>query len=78
MRQVPLERDINIAVSGIFWVEVANSEHPFAEMVISHSRGTYLIGIELLGCPYAWRESFCGAKARLATPGAFSKKYRPY
>ena len=24
MRQVPLERDINIAVNGSFWVEVAN------------------------------------------------------
>ena len=28
-RQVPLERDINIAVDGPFWVEVANPEHQF-------------------------------------------------
>ena len=38
-----LERDINIAVNGAFWVEVANPEHPFMGMLISHSRGTCLI-----------------------------------
>ena len=27
--EVPLERDINIAVNGSFWMEVANEEHPF-------------------------------------------------
>ena len=43
MRQVPLECDINIAVNGPFWVEVANPEHPFTAMMISCSRGTYLI-----------------------------------
>ena len=37
---MPLERDINIAVNGPFWVEVANQEHPFTAMLISHSRGT--------------------------------------
>ena len=26
-----LERDINIAVDGPFWVEVANPEHPFLQ-----------------------------------------------
>ena len=26
MRQVPLERNINIAIYGPFWVEVANQE----------------------------------------------------
>ena len=43
MRQVPLERDINIAINGPFWVEVANPEHPFTAMLISRSRGTCLI-----------------------------------
>ena len=43
MRQVPLERDINIAINDPFWVEVANQEHPFTAMLISRSRGTCLI-----------------------------------
>ena len=43
IRQVPLERDINIALNGPFWVEVANPEHPFMAMLISRSRGTYNI-----------------------------------
>ena len=43
MRQVPLECDINIAVNGPFWVEVANPKYPFAAMLISRSRGTCLI-----------------------------------
>ena len=42
MRYVPLECDINIAINGPFWVKVANPEHPFTAMLISHSRGTYL------------------------------------
>ena len=42
MGQVPLERDINIAVNGSFWVEVANTEHPFTAMLIPRSRGTCL------------------------------------
>ena len=29
MRQVPLERDINLAVNSPFWVEVGNPERPF-------------------------------------------------
>ena len=40
---MPLELDINIAVNGPFWVEVANQEHPFTAMLISRSRGTCLI-----------------------------------
>ena len=40
---MPLERDINITVNGPSWVEVANPEHPFTAMLISRSRGTYLI-----------------------------------
>ena len=43
MRQVPLERDIKIPVNSPFRVEVANPEHPFTAMLISGSRGTYLI-----------------------------------
>ena len=45
MRQVPpgLEHDINIAVNDPFWVEVANQEHPFTEMLISGSGGICLI-----------------------------------
>ena len=36
MRQAPLERDINIALNSPFWVEVANPEHPFIAMLMSH------------------------------------------
>ena len=43
MRQVPLERDINIAINGPLWVGVANPEHPFTAMLISRSGGTCLI-----------------------------------
>ena len=43
MRYPPPESDINIAVNGPFWVEVANPEHPFTAMLISRSRGTCLI-----------------------------------
>ena len=51
MRQVPLEHDINIAINGPFWVEVANPEHPFTAMLISHSRGTFLIsGLTRASC----------------------------
>ena len=37
MRQVPLERVINIAVNGPFLVEVANQEHPFMAMLTSRT-----------------------------------------
>ena len=47
MRQVPLERDINIGINGPFWVEGANPEHPFTAMLISCSRGTYLNGLKV-------------------------------
>ena len=40
---MPLERDINIALNGPFWVEVANPEHPFTAMLISCATGTCLI-----------------------------------
>ena len=43
MRYVPLESDINIAVNGPFWVEVANPEHPIMAMLISCFEGNYLI-----------------------------------
>ena len=40
---MPLECDIDIAINGPFWVEVANPEHPFKAMLIARSRGTCLI-----------------------------------
>ena len=39
----PLEGDINIAVNGPFWVEVANQEHPFTAMLISRSMFMMLV-----------------------------------
>ena len=39
MRQVPLERDINITIDGPFWVEIVIPEHPFTAMLISRSIG---------------------------------------
>ena len=54
MRQVPLEHDINIAVNGPFWVEVANQEHPFTAMLISRSRGTCLIDALPSGSTTFW------------------------
>ena len=36
---MPRECDINIAVNGSFWVDVANPEHPFTAMLISRSIG---------------------------------------
>ena len=38
-----LEHNINIAINGPLWMEVANPEHPFMAMLISLSRGTCLI-----------------------------------
>ena len=46
---MPLECDINIAINCTFWVEVANPEHPFTAMLISHYRGTCLIGRSFKG-----------------------------
>ena len=43
MRQVPLERDINIAVNCLFLVLNLQQERPFMAMSISRSRRTYLI-----------------------------------
>ena len=43
MRQLALKGDINIAVNGPLWVEVANPDHPFVAMLISHFIGTCLI-----------------------------------
>ena len=44
MRQVPLERDINIAVNGCSGFATSTQKVPSMEMLISNSRGTYLIG----------------------------------
>ena len=43
MRQVPLERDIKIAVNGCSGFATSTQKGPFAAMLISRSRGTYLI-----------------------------------
>ena len=43
MRQVPLEGDINIAVNGYSGFATSTQKGPFMAMLISHSRGTYLI-----------------------------------
>ena len=40
---MPLERDINIAVNGPFLVHNLHQVGPFVAMLISRSRGTYLI-----------------------------------
>ena len=50
-----LEGDINIAVNGPFWVEVAIPEHPFTAMVISRSNRTHLI--KLVSLPYLEEEA---------------------
>ena len=43
MRQVPLERYINIGINDPFWVEVANPEHTYTTILMSRSRGNCLI-----------------------------------
>ena len=48
MRQVPLERDINIAINGCFGFATSTQKGPFTAMLISSSRGTCLILISCL------------------------------
>ena len=43
MRQVPLERDVNIAVNGCSGFATSTQKGPFTAMSISQSRGPYLI-----------------------------------
>ena len=43
MRQVPLERDINIAVNGCSGFATSTQKGPFTAIFISRSRGTCLI-----------------------------------
>ena len=43
MRQVPLECDINIAVNRCSGFATSTQKGPYMAMLISHSRGTYLI-----------------------------------
>ena len=43
MGQVPLERDIKIAVNGCSGFATTTQEGPFSAMLISRSRGTFLI-----------------------------------
>ena len=47
MRQVPLEHDINIVVNGCSGFATSTKNGPFMAMLISRSRGTYLIGIPI-------------------------------
>ena len=50
MRQVPperLERDINIAVNGCSGFATSNQKGPYMAMLISRSRGTYLITVSI-------------------------------
>ena len=46
MRQVPLELDVNIAINGCSGFATSTQKGPFMAMLISCSRGTYLIAIE--------------------------------
>ena len=60
---MPLERNINIAINGPFWVdiEVVNPEHPFTAMMISRSKGTCLISEVLTLLPDStpeWEKQF--------------------
>ena len=49
MRQVPLECDINIAVNGCSGFVTSTQKGPFTAILMSRSRGTYLIdGIDAL------------------------------
>ena len=48
MRQVPLERDTNIAVNGCSGFATSTQKAPFTAMLISRSRGTYLIEAHFL------------------------------
>ena len=63
MRQVPLERDINIAVNGCSGFATSTQKGPFMAMLISCSRGTCLIR-------GAQAEGLCILK----TLGAFKKE----
>ena len=45
MRKVPLESDINIAVNGRSVFATSTQIGPFTAMLISRSRGTYLITV---------------------------------
>ena len=49
MRQVPLERDINIALNGCSVFATSTQKGPFMVMLISHPRGTFLIESQRLG-----------------------------
>ena len=43
MRQMPLECDINIAITGCSGFATFTQKAPFTAMLMSRSRGTYLI-----------------------------------
>ena len=52
MNQVPLECDIHIAVNGCSWFAIYTQKDPFTAMLISRSRGTYLIDSTPQKCPH--------------------------
>ena len=62
-----VERDINIALKGPFWVEVGNPEHPFAAMLISRSIGTCLIATALNPYPGPYAQTLLGMSNELAS-----------
>ena len=45
MRQVPLECDINIDANGCSWFATSTQKGPFTAMLLSCSRGPYLIDV---------------------------------
>ena len=51
MRQVPLERDNNIAVNGCSGFATSTRKGPFTAMLISCSKGTYLTDQSFVNLP---------------------------
>ena len=67
MRQVPLERDINIAIKGCSGFATSTQKVPFTAMLISRSTGTYLIQFfysktQFFYCQQEARRALVGAK----------------
>ena len=60
MRLVPVERVINIAVNGCYWFTTSTQKGPFLAMLLSCSRGTYLIKMFRVGQKISWVSPFSG------------------
>ena len=56
MRHVPPGRDSNIAVNGCSGFATSAQKGPFTAMLISHSRGTYLIGCTIVSYCISFEE----------------------